>query len=439
METSTTPAVPNTAVTQDERVVTVAFRKIDAADGAKSRRPLLQLEVLGHTHNLETVAELLFEYYLRDVRGEELYEHLWRFEPGDRQRCSYGVGYDTRLPLLSPDMCTRNVFSYPPCATPTSPGTPAMLGAGSELLFCYDEGSPTVLAVTFEEVSALPDGKSLTDYPAKKIDPLDEVRNAKKRRIESLPKLTISMDEAYPTLCEQVMRRGVRLDIGLGCDPCAGKGVGNYAMLWGGGNCPSFTSSIECPYPFENVDEMFLCFEKGIIKQSEPNHPAMIIRKTLKNLTTGVVSEEVKEMKEMEVHLRPYAASVDPATYKSEYIQTDMFAMDSLYRGNKDMKTLKEEERWAFNFALDAAELPQLLHNVNFSFARQFPKCTKWLVHPSKQSHWFSLEHGSLKAMKHKCVVGKQTEPIYETAKYSNVHDMFADMEEQLVLPKSWK
>jgi hypothetical protein len=62
----------------------------------KSGDPLLQLQLLD-SNTFHTVAELLFQHYLRDIRKEELYEHLWRFEP-----IIDGVEDPTKLPTDKP-------------------------------------------------------------------------------------------------------------------------------------------------------------------------------------------------------------------------------------------------------------------------------------------------------------------------------------------------
>ena len=70
---------------------------------------------------------------------------------------------------------------------------------------------------------------------------------------------------------------------------------------------------------------------------------------------------------------------------------------------------------------------------------RQFPKCSKWLTHPAGICHRMELAAGVLRAFKGKSKAGGDSKAAYTTVKHSSLHDLFADMETQIVLPKSWK
>jgi hypothetical protein len=74
-----------------------------------------------------------------------------------------------------------------------------------------------------------------------------------------------------------------------------------------------------------------------------------------------------------------------------------------------------------------------------FSFNKQFPKCNAWLTYSSSISYYMTLEFGILKAMKGKFNPRKGENVLYQTLKHDSLHAVFADMESQLVLPKSWK
>jgi hypothetical protein len=42
---------------------------------------VLSIELQGHAHTLRHAAQASFDRYLGDVLGEDLNDHLWRFEP----------------------------------------------------------------------------------------------------------------------------------------------------------------------------------------------------------------------------------------------------------------------------------------------------------------------------------------------------------------------
>ena len=65
---------------------------------------MLEIELQGHAHTLRHAAHALFDRYLGDVLGEDLDDHLWRFEPvGQRvaQGAEYDDDIDDRLGLIS--------------------------------------------------------------------------------------------------------------------------------------------------------------------------------------------------------------------------------------------------------------------------------------------------------------------------------------------------
>jgi hypothetical protein len=65
-----------------------------------SRVPVLEMEVLGHTHTWTDIGGLLFTHYLGAIRGEGLNVHLWRFYPKGR----VSSALDPSIPILSPHM-----------------------------------------------------------------------------------------------------------------------------------------------------------------------------------------------------------------------------------------------------------------------------------------------------------------------------------------------
>lgn len=169
--------------------------------------------------------------------------------------------FNTSLPILSNDMGYKALsYSMEDKDDDFSKLKKCRIQEGTDLLFFYDEGSPTRVFVTIDRVSDIPDGKAITDYPLKK-EPLqsEEVLRIK-QRISEMPILSITMDEAYPFLSKRLMKeRNVELDIGHGC----GFDKTEWARIWGGGMNPAFTYSLECREPFNNMNEAWLCFEKG--------------------------------------------------------------------------------------------------------------------------------------------------------------------------------
>ena len=54
-----------------------------------------------------------------------------------------------------------------------------LLQEGSEMIFFYDEGSPSRYGVTLESVTSMPDSQTIENYPIK-IEQRDPVEVAKK-------------------------------------------------------------------------------------------------------------------------------------------------------------------------------------------------------------------------------------------------------------------
>lgn len=123
------------------------------------QRPDLRLQCLGDRHTLKNVADAIFDCYLADIRGENLEDHLWRFEP---RESICGMALNHELTLLSPDtMSLQYIFN----GAPKVMNLP--LGEGSKLKFLYDEGSPTVLYIHIDSIDPMPSGRTEADYPLK--------------------------------------------------------------------------------------------------------------------------------------------------------------------------------------------------------------------------------------------------------------------------------
>lgn len=69
----------------DAKVINVSFYHVQFSNEKefpyiKVGRPFLEVEILSN-FTLHNVAKLLFEYRLEEEFGEDLYAHVWRFEP----------------------------------------------------------------------------------------------------------------------------------------------------------------------------------------------------------------------------------------------------------------------------------------------------------------------------------------------------------------------
>ena len=213
----------------------------------KTSRPLLKAVVLGEYHTWTDVGKLLFQYHLHEILQEDLSSHLWRFQTRERK------SFDPDLPLLSPQ--SKNIIS-----------------AGSELLFHYDEGSPTIIEVTIERIYTIPEESSLSDYPIQ-IDLISQdEKQIVKQRVESLATMhtttttaaAVRMDEAFPRLSKVLLGPPNGMDIGI--RNAASSTWSWWGRVWGGENVSRF-HCIEAFEPFTDIDEALLTFERGLEKQ----------------------------------------------------------------------------------------------------------------------------------------------------------------------------
>ena len=428
-----------------DRVVTISFHDVLHSSEMNYRymkstaRPLLTVEVLGNTHTFTDVGILLFEHYLGDVLDESLDSHLWRFEPLG-EPLSYGIGFSVTTPILSKNLKFENQFSF----NQHDDGDDNVAGpvrAGDELLFCYDEGSPTHIAVTIENVSVVPPTLSRQDYPraVSGVHVEDATSRAKRARVDALPVLTIRMDDMYPDLHRRLLQEHrVLLRIGRGSEH-----NNIWAKIWGGGDMAAYVSSLECLVPFEYLDEAFLAFDRGIAAQIAPGHPYHLNKCVYEDKVTHevtTVNENVSE--DFTIHVRPYPRSFPVSQYEKEYMLDEMhhIGFDTGVMRNKDSqkKLLRKYFRWAFNFALSDEDSTLLSDPNAFSFTKQFPKCAMWLSRGAGTAYWMQMESGVLKAIKGKPSPRKPENVVYCSAKHTTLHSMFADIEDQMALPKSW-
>lgn len=311
-----------------KNVVSLVFRKVVHTNEVnysykKVGQPVLQVDFLGDVHTFEDVGEALFKNYLREILDEELYEHMWRFCPCDDD-VQDSVKLSIAVPILSKDMQFAPAFQIF-VHDPVLP-TEYRIKEGTDLIFRYDEGSPTVLAVTVESIKPMPADKKAEDYPLVKAEEADPAAGEKRKRISEAAVLTITMDEAYPLLANRLLKESrVALNIGRGSDEIPNKNVDDsfWGRIWGGGSSETcnaaYDRSVEIPRPFSNIDEAWLCLEKGIDTQMSPGHPCVEKITERKSRTTGQLYREVdkERMKDFTVVLRPYPSSVP----RSEYLQ----------------------------------------------------------------------------------------------------------------------
>ena len=431
-----------------DRVVVISFYDVQQGKERnypfmKAGKPILTIEFLGNTHTLTDVGEMLFRYYMGEKLGESLNSHIWRFTPLGNEY-SHGTCLDANVPILSKTMQLGDQFAFAHLADMRSGPNGFILGEGDELFFSYDEGSPTYMITRIERIDVLSPLPCKEDYPrpVSGYGIEDDISRAKRARLSAIPVLTVEMDEAYPDMCKRLFQRGVAMSIGLG----SGGRKGQWATIWGGGKNPAYQSSLECLCAFENMDEAFLTFDKGIQAQMAVGHPCMKQLKIYKDLTTGMETSECSFCwSDTEIHVRPYPHSVPPSMFADEYFNVpafeSCFGSTSPKEGDvadQNKKLLKKRDRWAFNFRLSEQDMATLQDPSRFSFVKQFPKCSMWLSHPSKTAHWMSFEMGVLEAVKGQSSMGKPKNVVHQTSKYTSLHAAFADMEDMIVLPKSW-
>eukprot|EP01038_Epipyxis_sp_PR26KG_P005069 gene5069-7074_t len=408
------------------RVVTLEFSSLNRNE--KEKKLVLILDVL-ETINLEEVAELLFHHYLKDYRHEELHEHLWRFEKSrselfddyDEDEDDDDLAYDIQIPILSSDMVAANPFFD------SKNKFRCQIEVGTEMKFCYDEGDPTIMHVRVKQIFPLPDGITIDLFPRKVAlpPPLVVVQSKKRNVAEVYRLLTIPMDEAYPLLSKRIFKeRGqnfpVKWSIGRCCtadkewSQILGGGFPSEMIVDGKKVFPSSVFTLSCCVAFDDIDEALYCFEKGIEKQTSPGFPYSTSSNKVRT-QNGEIVETINEFKQIQIPVFPYPLFVPTKKYQSEY--------DSTFERN---------ERHGFNFSLP---VDWRTSAPNFSFANQFPKCTKWITSTGMINYWMYFERGELFAMKGKC--GKTESVICNTSVHNTLHDAFVEMENILHLPKS--
>lgn len=442
-------------------------------------KPLLEVQVLG-THTFEDVGNILFSGLLQEIRGEELNEHVWYFSPNAGYENDYDDDVDDSqrhlmylpdVPLLGDQMAlTKQQMDFEGAKK-----TKVQLTQGMELLFTYDLGTTILLLATIDSITDTSPTPSKV-YPSIFISDNDALTIQNKLiQINSLPVRTIRMDQAYPNLKVRLFdEHGVSFNFGHGGAPSeeAVRGGKDWGSCFGGGmtlinsidgldentnlndvrglienamanqSMPAYTTSIIVPTAFEDIDEFFQCLEEGIGKQMGEGHPSADRMTKYTDKVTGTVREVVNgdgdakfgSKRKFTVHLYPYPSSFPTAEYKSEW-HYNSGGSEKLNITTGNLEKVITFTRWSFSFALSPNWKDNSSHT--FSFANQFPKCAKWLTHDTDKYYWMLISRKKLFAFNRKA--GPKTKPCFETIiKHTSIHDMFAEMEVMLELPKAW-
>ncbi len=238
--------------------------------------PVLELEVIGETHTLTDVGEKLFDCYLGDILDECLDDHVWRFEV-----LASDVGemaLDSTIPILSQDM-TAHELDPMEVANPQYL-TCHPLAVGSEMIFCYDEGTTTRLAVKIESIERIqPTGTDALDqFPREKgaaaAASTEEVKDgdggygqtssgtgegavtgtdAERSGLGAgaVPQgAGITIDQAFPHLKDVVLSKRYSAIFGICGDEMCG-------VVEGGPTDDG--DQLYCPFPFETMEDYLIC------------------------------------------------------------------------------------------------------------------------------------------------------------------------------------
>lgn len=347
----------------------------------------------------------------------------------------HAPSFSRELPLLSKDMYFSQQEFMP---STNNEKHQCRVLEGMELLFVYDLGSTTFLGLTIESIAPMPVGRVAADYPRPKDDPRAGENERKRQRCSQAPLDGLSLDKAFPRLCTTLLATGVRLDIGKG-NGCDGS---PWLTIWGGGGeYPGYQSSVLVEDVFPDMDELWHTLERGIAKQTGPGFPEHRVLKKIQR-PNGEIYEECNDdgpdRTRISVHCQAYCSTTPTSEYRPEMTKCPFSSGSHEYGLPKGDIVIESWSTWCFNFALprDWRSAPDL---PNCSFVKCFPKCALWLTHPSKIAFWMSCERGVLSAMKGKFKFGVGPNVVHKTLKHNSVHAMFADMESQIELSKSWK
>jgi hypothetical protein len=221
------------------KVILMSFRQVTRQNGrlVVHGSPVVEIELLGETHTLQDAAECLFEYYLRDVLGEELYMHIWRFEPIDDT--DLALNKDT--PILSDNMIAKEPYDLG-----LAPPQRRTLDEGTEMIFMYDEGSPTRLAVKIERIIDKPDDEE-DDYPRKRI--------SKAVTSAITAEGVVTVDQAFPELAAAVLSKRYPASY---FGRCAKE---LHVVIEGGPKDNG--DQLFAPVPFESFEDCLICCNKA--------------------------------------------------------------------------------------------------------------------------------------------------------------------------------
>lgn len=236
---------------------------------------------------------------------------------------------------------------------------------GTEMIFFYDEGSPTRVLLSIDKIEDAPtSSEEIAQYPMRIPLACEIPKRSSTDPVESKSEMT--MDEALPNLVNRLDEYQPCFEFGQGFRSCgSGDYKSKWAVIWGGEQL-AFRSSMECFSRFNDVDEAFWCFEKGIEMQMNPTgeyDSASCSAIVVRSLLTGEVSRRLLPLRGSEddilrVHVCCYPQSAPKADYLSEYVsglcpEMNYHFGSKMFKNEEGMTVetlVRTEMHWRFNF-----------------------------------------------------------------------------------------
>lgn len=366
-------------------VVTLSFRQTQF----KKRSfvpvgpPVLEIELLGEQHTLTDAAKSLFQHYLRDVLGEELYMHVWRFEVVDED-LRESMAFDAKTPLLDEDMLIKEPFAMGISDPEVRP-----LELGSEMLFKYDEGSPTILAVRVEGIQRKKHFDQLEEFPRVKGVAAAGFSEALVLASEDSG---CSLDTLFPELAKVVLSKRYA---GSFFGNCAGKFFG---CVEGGPHDGG--DQLWTPHPFQCLEDYLISVNKFWPLIAEITEKDMITEGFVnillfppENLGEEEESKIVMHMKTLDRVEQYLAIGYDHLSCMNPRRCKELMAEKGLE------KPTKEEEFMMFGprqivcrmTVEELAAEKEALRSQGFDFAEKYPTIHKCTVKGSPDNIWFKV------------------------------------------------
>ncbi len=242
---------------EDSNIVTLSFRQVcHKRNGWVPRgNAFLEIDVIGDCHTLTTVARKLFDWYLGEMRGEGLYDHLWRFEipPYDGDT----LALDVKIPILSQQMMAREPYPFGFASPRRYP-----LRVGSEMMFHYDEGDTTRIAVTVERIENMKPMDSPELFPRRKgaqAEAFVAALSSERDRAEG-DGHSLTVDQAFPFLKDVILSKRYTSYFGrCGKDLCGAVE----------GGITDNGDQLYCPLQFECLEDYLIAANRAWPKIAE--------------------------------------------------------------------------------------------------------------------------------------------------------------------------